>query len=148
LGDHRPAVLHLACHAATESDPGDARINSGPAAISVLELLSLAARPSERAPGGLVVAAACETDLGGSSDEGPSIATALLATGASTVVGTKWRVSTHQTTVLMCCFHRQLLSGRSPSEALRAAPLWAAFTHHGRWTGQGSEDPKSCRRDS
>lgn len=129
LGDHRPAVLHLACHAVAAPDPVNARIGSGTSALSVLDLLGSAARHPERAPGGLVVAAACETDLGGSSDEGLSIATALLATGASSVIGTKWRVSTHQTAVLMCHFHRELRSGRSPSEALHATQLWAIDPH-------------------
>jgi CHAT domain-containing protein len=77
----------------------------------------------------LVVTAACETDLGGSSDEGLSIATALLATGASSVIGTKWRVSNHQTAVLMCCFHHELRRGRSPREALHATQLWAIDPH-------------------
>lgn len=129
LGAHRPAVLHLACHAVAAADPVDARIGSGTSAVSVLELLRSAARLPEHAPGGLVVAAACETDLGGSSDEGLSVATALLATGASSVIGTKWRVSTHQTAVLMCHFHRELHSGRSPSEALHATQLWAIDPH-------------------
>lgn len=129
LGDRRPAVLHLACHAVAEPDPVNARIGTGEAAMSVLELLNPAVPRSERTPGGLVVTAACETDLGGDSDEGLSIATALLATGASSVIGTKWRVSTHQTAVLMCYFHHELQLGRSPSEALLAMQLWAIDPH-------------------
>ncbi|MDS0133226.1 MULTISPECIES: CHAT domain-containing protein [unclassified Amycolatopsis] len=125
LEDDRPAVLHLACHAVAEPDPVNARIGSGAAAISVLDLLTAGARRADREPGGLVVTAACETDLGGASDEGLTIATALLATGASSVIGTKWRVSTHQTAVLMCFLHHELSLGRSPSEALHATQVWA-----------------------
>ncbi|WP_410564506.1 CHAT domain-containing protein [Amycolatopsis sp. cmx-4-61] len=125
LHDSRPAVLHLACHAFAAPDPVNARIGSGAASISVLELLVADAQRTDRKPGGLVVTAACETDLGGASAEGLTIATALLATGASSVIGTKWRVSTHQTAVLMCRFHYELRLGRSPSEALHATQLWA-----------------------
>lgn len=125
LGDDRPAVLHLACHAKADADPLNAMIGSGEAAVSVMEMLTSASRSPELTPGGLVVAAACEIDLGGESGEGLSIATALLATGACSVIGTKWRVSTYQTAVLMCFLHHALISGSSPAEALHATQLWA-----------------------
>ncbi|UQU62695.1 CHAT domain-containing protein [Couchioplanes caeruleus] len=155
------AVLHLACHAVTGASPDLSRLVLAPD-LPVTTILSAARdRPPDR-PGGLVVLSACSTDLTPSAhDEALTLATAVLAAGAVSVVGSRRPVSDHATVCLMVMFHRyRSAGGLNDRDALRAAYLWmidprrevppelapldadspdladpaawAPFTHHGR----------------
>ena len=105
---------------------------------------------------------ACASDLTTSAhDEALTLATAFLAAGAVSVVGSRWPVQDRSTACLMVMFHRYRAGGLGDRAALRAAQLWmldpqrpvppelewlcparpgaladpaawAAFTHHGR----------------
>ncbi|WP_051807385.1 CHAT domain-containing protein [Actinoplanes subtropicus] len=155
------AVLHLACHAVTGATPDLSRLVLAPD-LPVDTILSAArVRPPGR-PGGLVVLSACSTDLTPSADdEALTLATAVLAAGAVSVVGSRRPVSDQATVCLMVMFHRyRSAGGLNDRDALRAAQLWvidpgravppelasldasrlgladpavwAPFTHHGR----------------
>ena len=82
-------------------------------------------RPPD-ADGGLVVLAACETDLtGGAHDEALTLATAFLATGSAGVVGTQWPVDDAPTALFMVMFHHYLNGDYpDPATALRATQQW------------------------
>lgn len=91
--------------------------------LSVRELLD-AGRLS---PGTLVVLAACRT-LGATTIRGEGaigIAWGFLAAGASTVVATLWDVDDAAVAPVFVDFHRRLIAGTPPAEALRAAQLAA-----------------------
>jgi CHAT domain-containing protein len=77
-------------------------------------------------PGGLVCLAACESDRASQHyDEALTLATAFLAAGAATVVGTRWEVPEGLTALLMFMFHHFMAeAGESPRDALRRAQLW------------------------
>lgn len=159
-----PSVLHLACHAVTGATPDRSHVTlDGPAELPVSRILADASRRPPDAPGGLVVLSACGTDLTISSyDEALTLATAFLAAGAVSVVGSLWPVIDEVTPCLMAMFHHyRTACGLGVRDALRAAQLWmldpdrkvppavaqvyprrpgrltdpaywAAFTHHGR----------------
>ncbi|MGW5696684.1 CHAT domain-containing protein, partial [Streptomyces asiaticus] len=58
-------------------------------------------------------------------DEALTPTTALLARGATDVVGSRWKVSDSASAALMVVFHHQLtVAGLAPPDALRAAQLW------------------------
>jgi CHAT domain-containing protein/tetratricopeptide (TPR) repeat protein len=73
----------------------------------------------------LVVLAACSTASGPTRHgEGTnSLARAFLAAGARAVVGGLWDVSDASAVDLFVAFHRQLLAGESPRQALRQAQV-------------------------
>lgn len=126
-----PAVLHLTCHGESGSLSSRSAFLLDGATVTVDEVLRHARGRRRGAPGGLVVAAACQSDLTlDDHDEALTLTTALLATGATTVVGTKWAIPNLASTVLTIQFHRELaLGGRTPADALRAAQLWALDPH-------------------
>jgi len=125
------AVLHLTCHGESGSLSSRSSVLLDGATVTVDEVLSHAHGRPRGAPGGLVVAAACQSDLAlGDHDEALTLTTALLAAGATTVIGTKWSIPNLASTVLTIQFHRELaLGGRTPADALRAAQLWAINPH-------------------
>ncbi|MEV4350477.1 CHAT domain-containing protein [Actinoplanes sp. NPDC049596] len=155
------AVLHLACHAVTGATPERSHLVLDPD-LPVTRILSEARDRPPGLPGGLVVLSACSTDLTPSAhDEALTLATAVLAAGAVSVIGSRRPVSDHTTVCLMVMFHRyRTAEGLNDRDALRAAyvwmtdpqreippelaPLkaasselahpaaWAPFTHHGR----------------
>ncbi|MER7486600.1 CHAT domain-containing protein [Streptomyces sp. NPDC126497] len=57
-------------------------------------------------------------------DESFTMAAAFLAGGASSVLGSLWRVRLHATALLDLLFHHWLRSGDAPVDALRRAQLW------------------------
>ena len=82
------------------------------------------ARPSGT-PGGLVVLAACVSDLAASDyDEALTLASAFLTAGAVTVVGTRWQVPDVRTAIMMFMFHHYLNAGFPPAAALGRAQVW------------------------
>jgi hypothetical protein len=122
------SMIHLACHAvAVGTDPGRSHLVLAERRHLPLELvLRRASGRQETVPGGLVCLAACESDLAsGHYDEALTLATAFLAAGAATVVGTRWEVPEGRTALLMFMFHHFLAeAGESPRDALRRAQLW------------------------
>jgi CHAT domain-containing protein len=89
----------------------------------------------------LVVLSACQTARGRKAGgEGIlGMSWACLVAGARQVVATQWSVRDDSTRALMVQFHRELLAGKSPAEALRQAQVfvmrqgeWAAPYH---WAG-------------
>ena len=73
----------------------------------------------------LAVLSACETGRGRVGDgEGLiGLSWALLRAGCPAVVVSQWKVDNVSTTELMIAFHRHLLAGDDPADALRAAGL-------------------------
>jgi CHAT domain-containing protein len=120
-------LLHLGCHAQATPRPVDSYLLlAGDEPLSMTGILRQArSRPAD-VPGGLVVLAACGSDLTSRHhDEALTLATAFLAAGAAGVIGTRWPVHDFPTSVLMIMFHHYLNSGYDdPVVALRAAQLW------------------------
>lgn len=132
-------LLHLACHASTgaSSDasflrlaptggaaPGGAAMSEG-APLQIGDVLRRARhRATDRRM--VLVLSACTSDVSADAhDEALTLATAFLAAGATTVVGSLWAVPDTVTPVLMYMFHHHLTVHRRPAaEALRAAQLW------------------------
>jgi CHAT domain-containing protein len=73
-----------------------------------------------------VLLSACETDLAAQDyDEALTLATAFLAVGAVSVIGSRWSVDDAGTAVFMFMFHFFFDHGRrSPGAALRSTQLW------------------------
>ncbi|MCQ8191383.1 CHAT domain-containing protein [Streptomyces rugosispiralis] len=115
------SALHLA-GPDTTSDPAD---TPDLGRLTVTRILDVPAgvRP---ATGPLIVLSACETDLSSRDhDEALTPTTALLARGATDVVGSRWKVSDSASAALMVVFHHHLtVAGLAPPDALRAAQLW------------------------
>jgi CHAT domain len=126
---HRPGVsmLHLGCHAEYADPPVEsALLLDGDERLHIRDMLRQARHRPADAPGGVVVLAACITDLTDEAhDEALTLATAFLAAGAAGVVGTRWPVADLPTALFMVMFHHYLNAGYDdPSVALRAAQLW------------------------
>ncbi|EQD81280.1 hypothetical protein N599_37130, partial [Saccharopolyspora erythraea D] len=121
------SLLHLGCHADLAAVPVDSalRLGSG-SALQVQDILRQARDRPADAPGGLVVLAACASDLTGREhDEALTLATAFLTAGAAGVVGARWNVDDLPTALVMVMFHHYLNSGcDDPATALRAAQAW------------------------
>jgi hypothetical protein len=131
-GDPGPAVLHLACHASTGATPDSSHlVLAGESQLSVARILAAAQHRPAGAPGGLVVLSACASDLTTSAyDEALTLATALLAAGAVSVVGSRWPVNDRTTACLMVMFHRyRTVDGLGDRDALRATYLWMLDPH-------------------
>ncbi|MCZ0987245.1 CHAT domain-containing protein [Streptomyces diastatochromogenes] len=116
------AVLHLACHASVAE-------NARRSAYLALHDGQLAAEEIAGAGGdrlGLVLLAACRSHVSGRGhNEAYSLATAFLAAGARSVVGSLWPVPDEATSVLMFLTHHFLRThGEPPARALRRAQLW------------------------
>lgn len=117
------SLLHLACHAENGAHPAASHVKL----TDRLTVTQVLRHKADHQSGGLVVLAACASDLTDREhDEALTLATAFLAAGAGSVVGTRWAVDDQRAAVLMCLFHRHLtVDGLPPAQALRAAQLWA-----------------------
>lgn len=121
------SVLHLACHATLANPPIDSFLElAGNSTLYVRDMLEQARDRPVDAEGGLVVLAACESDLtGGAHDEALTLATAFLAAGSVSVVGARWPVEDAPTALFMVMFHHYLNRGyHDPATALHAAQQW------------------------
>ncbi|TYB66616.1 CHAT domain-containing protein [Nonomuraea sp. PA05] len=120
-------LLHLGCHAAAERRPVDSRLLlAGGEVLRMTDILRQARARPAGGPGGLVVLAACGSDLSsGHHDEALTLTSAFLGAGASGAVGTRWPVDDLPTLLCMTMFHHYLNCGYDdPAVALRAAQLW------------------------
>ncbi len=131
-GSPGASLLHAGTHAEPAEHPLGSRLRlQGGESLSLTDLLRQARdRPADVA-GGLIVLAACGTDLTGRAhDEALTLATAFLALGAVGAVGTRWPVRDVPTAVFMTVFHQHLNSGyEEPAAALRATQLWMLDPH-------------------
>lgn len=120
------SLQHLGCHARAGTTLATSALQLAGADLSVERMLRHAAR-RDGAAGGLVVLAACESDLTtGLHDEVLTLAAAYVAAGATGVVGTKWEVGDVESAVLMCAFYDFVArQDMRPRDALRAVQLWA-----------------------
>jgi len=129
------SLLHFGCHGRVAVPVLEASLRLGAddagreVAVSLRNILgqARAARASgEDAAGGLVVLAACLTDVTEADyDEALTLATAFLAAGGSGVVAARWAVPDAATAVFMAVFHQFLNAGAAdPAAALRDAQLW------------------------
>jgi hypothetical protein len=127
-GGSRPlaSLLHCGCHAHAASPLTESRlVLSEGQPLKIADILAQAQRRDPVSPGFLAVLSACMTDSEGTDhDEALTLASALLAAGASGVVGARWPVSDHATAPLMLMFHHFLNNGHPhPADALREAQL-------------------------
>ncbi|RKN43773.1 CHAT domain-containing protein [Streptomyces hoynatensis] len=121
-----PGLIHLACHALAGPGPARSALRLAGGELSVARILDHPNAGPPGAAGPLVVLGACETDLSTQDhDEALTLATALVARGASDVVGSRWATRDGATAVMMSVFHHCLTAeGLAPADALRAAQLW------------------------
>jgi len=126
------SLLHLACHAFAEDEPDrSCFLLAAEETLTVESILRRAAGRPAGAGGGLIDLMACHSDRAAARyDEALTLATALLAAGASTVVGARWDIRVEQSAVLAYMFHRFLVrDGLGPCDALRQAQLWMLDQH-------------------
>ncbi len=100
---------------------------AGGEALPVSRILAQARHRDSDAASGLVVLAACTSDLAlADHDEALTLASAFLAAGTAGAIGARWAVPDNHTAPLMFMFHRHLVrdAGGGPAAALRAAQLW------------------------
>jgi hypothetical protein len=134
-GSPGASLLHFGCHGRVTVPVLDASLRLGvdeanrEVAVSLRDILGQArtARATGAgAAGGLVVLAACLTDVTEADyDEALTLASAFLAAGGSGVIAARWAVPDAATAVFMAAFH-QFLNGSAadPAAALRDAQLW------------------------
>jgi len=92
--------------------------------LSLTELLSRARGRSPDVHGGLIVTTACLTDAARSyADESVTLATALQASGALGVIGTRWVIDEAAAAAVTYRLHAHLADGHRPADALRLAQL-------------------------
>jgi hypothetical protein len=120
-GQAGASLLHLSTHATTEPT---ARLKTSDGWLPLNRILEQARDRPPDSPGGLIITNACLTDSTRSHyDESVTLATSLLAAGATAVVGTRWPIDDDTTAVLTHRLHYHLHMGRPPAEALRLAQL-------------------------
>jgi hypothetical protein len=125
-GDRSAALVHMACHGVAGPVPTRSALSLADGELSVARILDRGAAGPPGTNGPLIVLSGCETDLSTRNhDEALTLSTALVARGATDVVGSRWTVNDGATAVLMTVFHHFLAGdGRAPADALRAAQLW------------------------
>jgi hypothetical protein len=121
------SLLHVSCHGRAAGSPLDsALVLTAGQELTVGQILRQARTRSPDAPAGLVVLAACLSDLTDDDhDEALTLATTFLSAGAASVIGTQWEVSDVRSALLMFMTYEFLgAGGGRPADALRAAQLW------------------------
>jgi hypothetical protein len=135
------SLLHFGCHGVVSLPVLDANLEIGTSpgrsdgakgqaiTVSVRDILRqarLAPPDPGVAGGGLVVLAACLTDVTEADyDEALTLASAFLAAGSTGVVAARWAVTDKVTAVFMAALHQFLNAGDSDAaSALRKAQLW------------------------
>jgi hypothetical protein len=146
-GSDPPPLVHLCCHAVATDEPSTSRLELTEP-LTVDTVLRQGTRRPPGTPGPIIVCSACETDFTrGSHDEALTLATAFLACGAVSVVGSRWTVNDRYTGVLMFAFHHFLRAARLPAaDALRAAQLWALDLHRPGLPGMSDAMADRARR--
>jgi CHAT domain-containing protein len=121
-GDHEGAsLLQLSTHGTINPVPALCATDGW---VALTRILERARDRAADAPGGLVITNACLTDSTRTHyDESLTLATALLAAGATAVIGTRWPVDDDTVAVLCLRLHYHLQVGCDPAQALRLAQL-------------------------
>ena len=115
------SLLHLATHGTTDPVP---QLQTKDGWLTLNRILDQARGRAPDAPGGLVITSACLTDSTRANyDESLTLATAFLAAGACSVIGTRWPVDDDMTAALSIRLHYHLQMGLPSGEALRQAQL-------------------------
>jgi hypothetical protein len=121
------SVLHFGCHGRAQVPVLASHLSlGGDHTLAVRHILQQARKTSGHVSGGLVVLAACLTDVAETDyDEAVTLATAFLSAGAAGVVAARWKVPTLHTALFMAAFHHYLnTTDRYPAQALRSAQVW------------------------
>ena len=120
------SLLQFSCHGVSSGTPMASHLALA-GKLDVRRILQRAYSGRDlAAPGGLVVLAACVSDMTpGDYDEALTLSTTFLAAGSASVVGSRWDVSGLVTPVLMFMFHYFLQrEGMAPADALQATQDW------------------------
>lgn len=120
-------LLHCGCHATVARSLADSHlVLAGGEKLTIAEIIGQAERRRPDQPGFLAVLGTCLSDLADvDRDEALTLASALLAAGASGVIGARWPAEDRPAAQLLLMFHHYLsLDQGSPADALRAAQLW------------------------
>jgi hypothetical protein len=136
-GGPKPAWLtHVGAHGQIKDDPLRSWFQlvgedgADEARLDAATILAQGSRRDQTAAGGELVLTACVSDLTDAAyDEALTLSTALLAAGATSVIGTRWEVYEQRTAIIAVLFHhfraRYLSSGSGgAADALRAAQRW------------------------
>ncbi|PRX66973.1 CHAT domain-containing protein [Nonomuraea fuscirosea] len=126
------SMLHYSGHASSATWAADSHLylagRDGSGAEEKLTINDILRSTGTTArPGAVVVLTACLSDIARESfDEALTLSTALLATVAAGVVGSRWLVADDpRTAVMMAVFHHHLLrTPEDPALALHEARLW------------------------
>ena len=115
------SLLHYAGHATLDTTrPGSSALVMGSQRLRAERISRLAPQQSY-----VVFLAACTTHLTADAfDEVFTLSTAFLLGGASTVLGSLWRVNDVGTAVMTFMVHQYLSRGARPADALHRAQLW------------------------
>lgn len=114
-------VVHLATHARGPREGSEAGLVLGTESDGILGAADVQ-RIGLRAP--VVVLAACRSAAVDEEDPGSSsVAQAFLDAGSGLVVASLWPVDDRQSSIMFLRFHQELLQGKNPAQALRAAQL-------------------------
>lgn len=130
------SLLHLGCHAISGATPSTSLLKlardteTGDETLTMERILrwaQQAAAGGHHGDGGLVVLAACQSNLTQAAhDEGLTLCSAFIAAGATGVTATLWAVGDQFASVLLCRYHEAIaVSGARPMDALRETQLWA-----------------------
>jgi tetratricopeptide (TPR) repeat protein len=118
---HHAPVVHLATHARGPREGSETGLVLGTEGDGILGAADVQ-RLGLRAP--IVVLAACRSAAVEAEDPGSSsMAQAFLDAGSGSVVASLWPVDDRQSSILFLRFHQELLQGKNPAQALRAAQL-------------------------
>jgi CHAT domain-containing protein len=121
LADAGHSLFHYAGHATVDAaKPGSSALVLGDQRLRAERISGLTPRESY-----CVCLAACTTHLATDAfDEVFTLSTAFLLGGASTVLGSLWRMKDAGTAVLMFLVHHYLSRGARPVDALHRAQIW------------------------
>ncbi len=115
------SLLHLSTHGRTVPTPG---LRTADEWLPLTRILEQSRDRPVNAAGGLIITNACLTDSTRTHfDESLTLATAMLAAGARSVIATRWPIGDDTAAVLTFRLHYHLQMGRPPAEALREAQL-------------------------
>ena len=143
-------LVHLACHAVAADRPDESRLDLT-APLPVRRVLDRVV-DRDAAAGPVVVLSGCSSDrtagdvLRGDHDEALTLATAFLAAGAATVVGTRWDVVDRFAGIVAFAVHHFLALGRPAADALRCAQLWLLDDDREPLPGMPEPMHRRCRR--
>jgi CHAT domain-containing protein len=141
-----PSLLHLACHGhADPAHPADACLRLAGGDLTARRLLE-ASRTAELEIERVFLAACSTGTTGADHDEAFSLATAFLAAGARTVIGSLWRVPDAETSLLMFLVHHFLNIDRCPPvDALHRAQRWMIDSDRQAPAGMPPDLARHCR---